>query len=122
MAGKDTNNITNNEQLLNMAIQTARSGQRDGARMMLMQVWEANKRNEEAMLWLAKLGRNEQERRKWLERVLAINPENKTAKRALAKLKRKQAANENQLLLLFGAAAVVMLVVVMAVVALIVLG
>lgn len=112
---------TNNEQLLNMAIQTARSGQKEGARVMFMQVWEANKRNEEAMLWLAKLGRDEQERRKWLDRVLILNPDNVTAKKALAKLNRKQAANENQLLLLFGAAAVVMLVVVLAIIALIVL-
>lgn len=121
MASNDTMNRTNNEQLLNMAIQTAKSGQREGARVMFMQVWEANKRNEEAMLWLAKLAKNKQERQKWLERVIQINPDNKTAKKALTKMNRSRAANENQQLLLFGAAAAVMLVVVVAIVLLVIL-
>ncbi len=121
MASSDITNTTNNEQLLNMAIETAKSGQREGARVMFMQVWEANKRNEEAMLWLAKIARDEQERRKWLERVVQINENNVTAKKALAKMNRTQEASDNQMLLLFGAAAIIMLVIVVAIVLLVVL-
>lgn len=116
MASRDVTNTTNNEQLLHMAIETARSGQHEGAKVMFLQVWEANKRNEEAMLWLAKLAKDKSERRKWLERVVAVNPDNTTAKKALAKMARSKAANENQMLLLFGAATVIMIVVLVAIV------
>lgn len=106
---------TNNEELLQMAIKAAKSGQKDGARVMLRQVWSRNKRDERAMIWLAKVANTPEERREWLNRVLQVNPENETAKKALAQMKRQDAATDNRLLVVFGAVAVVMVVLVVAV-------
>ena len=47
----DGNQQPNREQLLQMAINSAKSGNRDGARMMLRQVLSEDKRNERAMMW-----------------------------------------------------------------------
>ena len=43
----------NREQLLQMAVTTAKAGNRDGARVMLRQVLSEDRRNERAMLWMA---------------------------------------------------------------------
>jgi len=112
---------TNNEDLLQLAKKAARSGNKDGARVMLRQVHERDKHNEEALLWLAKVARNEQEREQWLQRVLDYNPDNATAQKALEKINYKRTARNNQTIVLFGGVAVVMLLVVVAVVLVVVL-
>ena len=99
-----------NEELLQMAINAVKRRQRDGARMMLRQLLARDKRNESAMLWLAKIARNSTERAKWLERVVAVNAENETAQKALERMRYQQAAVENRMLLVFGSASVVMLI------------
>ena len=101
---------TNNEELLQMAIRAVKGGQEDGARVMLRQIYGRDKRNESAMLWLAKIGRNQKERTKWLERILEINPENETAQKALSKMTYNKAATENRTMLIFGGVAAVMII------------
>lgn len=109
----------NNEQLLQMAINAAKRGQKDNARMMLRTVYTRDKRNETAILWMAKLAKNEKERLKWLERVLEINPDNQAAQTAIKRMKYKRAASENRMLLLFGAVAVIMIVITLAILVLV---
>lgn len=106
------NETTNNEELLQLAIRAAKSGQADGARVMLRQVYARNKRNETALMWLAKLSKNQKEREKWLREILEINPENEAAKKALGKMRYRREAANNRTLMLFGAVAVILLVVV----------
>lgn len=100
----------NNEELLNLAIRAARSGNKDGARVMLRQVYSRDKRNVTAMLWLAKLARNTKERIQWLERVLQYDPGNSTAQKTLERIYYKRQAAENRQLLLFSIVAVFMIV------------
>jgi hypothetical protein len=111
---------TNNEELLQLAIRAARSGQTDGARVMLRQVYTNDRRNETAMLWLAKTARTQKERRQWLDRTLQVNPNNQAAQNALKRMTYRKAASENRTLLLFGAVAVVMIVVVIAIIVVVV--
>lgn len=106
----------NNEELLNLGIQSAKRGNKDAARNLLRQVWQRDRRNERAMMWLAKIARNEKERREWLERVISINPDNETARNAIKGIEHKSASRENLTLILFGGVAAVMIIVVIAVV------
>jgi thioredoxin-like negative regulator of GroEL len=95
----------NREQLLNMAIQSAKQGNKQGARVMLRQILEQDKRNERAMLWMAKIANSQTERKQWLERVLQVNPDNDVAQKALDKMNYTEAASENRKLVIFGSAA-----------------
>lgn len=106
----------NNEELLQLAIKTAKNGQKDPARVMFRQVWTRDKRSETAMIWLAKLAKTPKERQEWLQRVLKVNPHNEAAKHELDKLRRSSTAMENRTLLLFGVLAFVMIVLGIAVV------
>lgn len=121
MVATDNKQI-NNEELLQLAIKAAKSGQKEGARVMFRQVWTRDKRSETAMFWLAKLATSEKERQEWLQRILKVNPNNEQAKNALDKMQYKRAASENRTLLLFGAVAAVLLVVGIAIVLLVILG
>lgn len=96
----------NREELLRMAIQSAKGGQKDGARMMFQQVLQQDKHNERALLWMAKIADTPGERRVWLERVLTVNPENEVAQNALDQMTYGKAAKENKKLFYFGGAAV----------------
>lgn len=103
---------TSNEELLQLGITAARRKNKQNARVLFLQVYERDKRNETAMLWLAKVASNRQESIAWLERVVDVNPENETAKKGLEQLRYKQAADENRTLLLFGSVAVFMILLV----------
>jgi Tfp pilus assembly protein PilF len=105
----------NREQLLQMAIATAKTGNRDGARMMLNQVLEQDRRNERAMLWMARITKSSKERRQWLERVLDVNPDNEQAQTQLRKMKYRSSAQQNRTLLLFGVVVGVLVVLALAV-------
>jgi thioredoxin-like negative regulator of GroEL len=102
----------NREELLNMAIDSARQGNKQGARVMLRQVLQEDKKNERAMLWMAKTANSATERQQWLSRVLKVNPNNEIAKKTLAKMNNKRAASENRKLFYFGGAAVAALLVI----------
>jgi len=101
-----------------MGIRAAKSGNNDGARIFFEQVLGQDRRNERAMMWMAKITTdNKAERKKWLERVLEVNPDNQQAKDALKKIVYKKTANENRTLLLFGVVAGVLIVLAIVVVA-----
>jgi hypothetical protein len=107
---------TNNEDLLQLAIKAAKGGQKDGAKVMFRQVYSRDKRNETAMMWLAKLAKSQKERVLWLNRVLAVNSDNEAAKQALERINYKRAASDNRIMLLFGAVAFVMIVITIAII------
>ncbi|NWG15007.1 MAG: hypothetical protein HXY41_00080 [Chloroflexi bacterium] len=100
----------NREELLQMGIRAAKAGNRDAARITFQQILSQDKRNERAMMWMAKIAETPAERKKWLNRVLTVNPENESARRALQKIAYKRSAKENRTLLIFGVVAGVMIV------------
>lgn len=100
----------NREELLKMAIRTAQAGNKAAARVMFRRVLGEDKRNERAMMWMAKLADSRQERDQWLNRVLAVNPNNEAARETLRKQQYKRTAKENRTLLVFGVIAGVLLV------------
>jgi hypothetical protein len=100
----------NREELLKMAIRTAQAGNKTAARMMFRRVLAEDKRNERAMIWMAKLSDSKNERVQWLNRVAQVNPQNETAKEALRKMNYRRSAKDNRILLTFGVIAGVLLV------------
>ena len=117
-SGKSGGPQPNREELLQMGIRAAKSGNNDGARLFFEQVLNQDKRNERAMMWMAKLSvSNRAERKKWLERVLETNPDNDGARDALKKIAYRRSANENRTLLMFGVVAGVLIVLAIVVVA-----
>ena len=112
----ESNQQPNREQLLQMAINSAQAGNRDGARVMLRQVLSEDKRNERAMLWMANIARSKAERRQWLERVLDVNPDNNKARALLRKMEYQASAEQNRTLLIFGVVAGVLFVLLLVVV------
>ena len=100
----------NREEMLQMGIRGAKAGNRDGARTLFEQVLSQDKRNERAMMWMAKLAETKAERKKWLDRVLTINPDNAGARDALKKIAYTRSAKENRTLLIFGMVAGVLIV------------
>ena len=101
---------TDNEELLQMAIRAAKSGQTEGAQVMFRQLYGLDKHNETTLLWLAKLAPNQKERTQWLQRILEVNPDNEMAQKAIHRMTYRREAVENRTLLLFGAAAAVMII------------
>lgn len=112
----DSNQQPNREQLLQMAINAAKSGNRDGARMMLRQVLSEDKRNERAMMWMANIARSKAERRQWLERVLDVNPDHEQARSLLKKMEYQASAQQNRTILIFGVVVGVLVVLMIVVV------
>jgi tetratricopeptide (TPR) repeat protein len=72
------------DDLLQQGIAAARAGRRDEARTLLMQVVEADERNEQAWLWLAGVIADPHDMRICLENVLDLNPDNAQAQQGLA--------------------------------------
>jgi Tfp pilus assembly protein PilF len=64
-------------------IQTAKAGQKDEARDLLQRSIRLDPSNEAAWLWLASVARDNQERIFCLQKLLEINPQNDTARKAL---------------------------------------
>lgn len=106
----ESNKAPNREELLRMAINTAKQGNRGPARVMFTQILSEDKQNERAMMWMAKLAESKAERQQWLNRVLAVNPNNESARVALQRMNYKSSARENRTLILFGAIAIVLIV------------
>ncbi len=95
-------NQPNREELLQMAIRAAKTNNKDGARVMFRRVLSEDKRNERAMMWLAKLANSDKEQRQWLNRVLSVNPDNNVARGKLAEMDYKAAAQKNRSMLYIG--------------------
>jgi len=100
---------TNNQDLIRMAIRAAKSGNRESARVMLRQVYERDRHNEQALLWLAKIARDNAEREQWLSRILEFNPDNVTAQKALEQVLNSREDRNNRAVILYGVVTVIML-------------
>mgnify|MGYP003808765667 CR=1 FL=1 len=71
---------------LQAGIAALKGGHRAEARDLLLRVVDVEENNETAWLWLSGAVDSMEERRICLENVLALNPENRAARRGLAKL------------------------------------
>lgn len=78
--------MTELNQLLKTAIQTAKAGEREQAHQLLLQIIKQDEKNEIAWLWLSGVVKAKKDRQICLENVLAINPENAMAMKGLKKL------------------------------------
>jgi hypothetical protein len=93
-------NTPNLEELLQLGVRTAKSGNKEGAKVMFQKVLDVDKRNERAWLWLASVSEDEFERRGYLETVLQINPNNTTAKKYLSAMNNAVAAGDSESMML----------------------
>ena len=84
----------NLDDLMRLGVRAAKEGNKQGARLFFQQVLDEDKRHENAWLWLASLADNETDKRRYLETVLRINPDNTTAKRQLGQLDRAVQSGE----------------------------
>lgn len=89
----------NLEKLLQMGITAAKQGNRDGARMLLRQVLDDDKKNDRAWLWMAYVAEDGLKRRQYLETALKINPYNKAARKALRKITARKSLREQRTLI-----------------------
>ena len=103
---------TNNQDLIRLATRAVKSGNKEGARVMLRQVYERDRHNEQALLWLAKIAHDNTEREQWLSRILEFNPDNVTAQRALEQVLNSREDRNNRAVILYGVVTVIMLVLV----------
>jgi Tfp pilus assembly protein PilF len=108
MAENARGQAPNREQLLQMAINSAKQNNRNAAKLMFRQILSEDPNNERAMMWMAKLADSKEERKVWLQRVLSVNPANDLARETLDKLSYNRSARDNRVLLIFGMLAVVL--------------
>jgi hypothetical protein len=102
MTSKATKDLPNREELLRLGINAAQQGNKEGARTLFERVLNEDKRNERALMWMAKLADTKAERIRWLNLVLKVNPDNEQAKDALRKIQYRRSVKENRTLLIFG--------------------
>jgi hypothetical protein len=81
---------------LQRAIVAIRSGDKEAGKRLLAEVIRNDPNDETAWLWMSSVIDSDEHRRTCLERVLAINPRNETARRGLEALGRKQAEERPQ--------------------------
>jgi len=82
-------NETNLERLMQVGVTAARNKNKEAAKGIFRQVLEMDRRNERAWLWLAAVEDDPTERRRILQTVLAINPENQKARQLLEAMDRE---------------------------------
>lgn len=78
--------MANSSELLQYGMAALKAGDTVKARDVLTQVTELDPRNEVAWLWLSGAVTTDAEKRRCLEQVIAINPQNAAAQRGLAML------------------------------------
>lgn len=108
-SGADQPNV---EQLLQLGMQTARQGNKQNARMIFQQVLDTDKQNERAWLWMAAIADTPEDRIRYLQTILRINPNNQTAKRELDKMRRTRESHTSRVLVYGGVLLGVILVLV----------
>jgi len=101
----------NLENLLQMGITAAKEGNKDGARLLLRQVIEQDRKNERAWFWMASVAESSEKRQQYLEAVLKINPHHQAAKKQLTKMANRR-SNAEQRTLQVGIVVVLMVAVV----------
>ncbi len=91
----------NREEMMSMAVQSIKQGNRESARVMFRQVIQQDPKNERALLYMAKLANAPTERKLWLQKVLEVNPDNETAQKALQKMLGNEEESENRKLVTY---------------------
>lgn len=81
----------NADQTVNDAIAAIRSGDKDRGRILLTRALRLNPQHEQAWLWMSAVVETPEQQRECLNRVLAINPHNDTARQGLKMFERTQA-------------------------------
>ena len=92
----------NREELLQLAIRTAKEGNPQGARVIFQQVLAQDRRNERALVWMASLTKDKKERRQYLRRALRVSPRNAAARQELERMDRMEKARSNRTLIYGG--------------------
>lgn len=100
----------NREELFQMAVQAAKRGQKQPARVMFRRVIGEDPRNIRAMMWMARIAGGSREKRQWLERVIQVDPNNGAAQSALDRMEYETRADRNRTLLRLAVGAWVALV------------
>ena len=85
----------NLEDLMRLGVASAKAGNRDNARVIFQQVLSSDKRNIGAWLWMAALAEDSIDKRRYLETVLKLSPDNATAKKQLSMLDNAITRGEN---------------------------
>ena len=107
----------NREELFQMAVQASQTN-KPGARIMFRKILSDDPRNIRVMMWLAKIAPNRDERRKWFEAILDVDPENEQVLQAIEKMEHQDTAGRNRLLLRLGVGTYVTVVLLIAAVVL----
>ncbi len=82
---------------LQRAITEVRSGDKEIGQRLLAEVIRNDPRNETAWLWMSSAIDSDERRRYCLQRVLALNPQNQTARQRLETLGHKQVSEGDKL-------------------------
>jgi Tfp pilus assembly protein PilF len=90
----------NLENLLQMGRTAARQGNREGARMLLKQVLDVDKKNDRAWILMASVAEDAAKKRQYLETALRYNPNNQTARKALSQMNSKTSRRDRQMLVI----------------------
>jgi len=94
----------NREELYRMALNAAKSGQRKPAKVMLQQLLSQDEKHIRAMMLMAKIS-GKSERKKWLKRVLEVDPDYDSAIDQLDKMEHGSTAKRNQAMFKYGLSA-----------------
>lgn len=116
----DSGETPNLEELMQLGVRTAKNGNKEGARVIFDKILAVDKRHERAWLWMASLADNEIDRRRYLQTVLNINPNNSSAKKYIKSMDQKMNSSERRSLV-FGGIMVGVLIIIFILVAIIVL-
>ncbi len=109
----------NLENMMQIGIDAARRGNKESAKGIFNQVLTMDRRNERAWLWLAAVEDDQTERRRILQTVLSINPNNKKAKELIAAMDRAIERSE-QASMAFGIRLIIIVMVILVIVGVIV--
>jgi len=94
----------NREELIQMAIRTARSGNKQSAKVMFQRVLNEDPRNERALLWMGALATDPKEKRRFLLKTLKVTPKpkNKNDREELQRMSHSEKASANRTLIYGG--------------------
>lgn len=91
----------NREELYRMALNAAKNKQRKPAKVMLQQLLSQDEKHIRGMMLMARIS-GKSERRKWLKRVLDVDPDYDDAIDQLEKMEHGDSAKRNQQMLKYG--------------------
>ncbi len=78
--------MTSSDELIHQGIAALKGGDRDGARQLFTQAIQQDSTNQTALLWAASVIDDATQKRQYLERAVAVNPNSEAGKRAASGL------------------------------------